>query len=66
MNSVIRIVKRGRLESRQHTQVEDKHESEAPSESQIASTIKSWITDWEQRRRMTERSNWNILTKLAQ
>jgi len=45
---------------------EDKEETKVPSEREIASTIKGWITDREQRRRMIERSNWDMLTKFAQ
>ena len=65
MNSLVRIVKREKAESSQcsHQEVEEK---KAPTEREIASTIKSWITDWDQRRRMTERTNWDMLTKFAQ
>ena len=65
MNSLVRIVKREKAESSQcsHPEAEEK---KAPTEREIASTIKSWITDWDQRRRMTERTNWDMLTKFAQ
>jgi hypothetical protein len=65
MNSLVRIVKRERAESSQPSDSEVE-ERKAPTEREIASTIKSWITDWEQRRRMTERTNWDMLTKFAQ
>lgn len=65
MNSRVKIVKRGTVELRQQSQVEGKRES-GSSEREIAGTVKSWITDWKQRRQLIERSNWNILTKFAQ
>lgn len=66
MKSVIRIVKRGRVDASPDSHPEDKEETKAPSEREIASTIKGWITDREQRRRMIERSNSDMLTKFAQ
>jgi hypothetical protein len=65
MNSLVRIVKRERAESSQRSDSEVE-ETNAPTEREIASTIKSWITDWEQRRRTTDRTNWDMLTKFAQ
>jgi len=66
MKSVVRIVKRGTVESFQSLPPEDVKERKGPNEREIASTIKSWITDWQQRRRMTERTNSDMLTKFAQ
>ena len=65
MNSLVRIVKREKAESSQSSRPEAE-ERKAPTEREIASTIKSWVTDWEQRRRMTERINLDMLTKFAQ
>jgi len=65
MNSPVRIVKRERAEPSQRSDSEVE-ERKAPTEREIASTIKSWITDWEQRRRTTDRANWDMLTKFAQ
>jgi len=65
MNSLVRIVKREKAESSQCSHPEFLKKT-APTEREIASTIKSWITDWDQRRRMTERTNWDMLTKFAQ
>jgi hypothetical protein len=62
----VRIVKQGRVESCQHSQVQDKHESEPPKEREIVSTIKGWIADRERRRRLSERSNWDILIRFGQ
>ena len=66
MKSVIRIVKREKAESSQRAQPQEKEERKQPNEREIASTIKSWITDREKHRRLTERSNWEMLTKFAQ
>ncbi|HXQ35762.1 MAG TPA: hypothetical protein VN843_17230 [Anaerolineales bacterium] len=66
MKSVIRIVKRGRVDASPDSHPEDKEETKAPSERELANTIKGWITDREQRRRMIERSNSDMLTKFAQ
>jgi hypothetical protein len=65
MNSLVRIVKRQEAEASQCSDPEAE-EQKAPTEREIAITIKSWVTDWEQRRRMTERTNWDMLTKFAQ
>lgn len=64
MNSRVRVVKRGTVELRQPSSVEAKPEN-GSSEREIASTIKSWVSDWKQRRKTSERSNWDMLTKLA-
>lgn len=64
MKTVIRIVKRGQAESSQQPQSEP--ETKKPSDREIAITIKSWITDREQRRRSAERSRWDMLSKFAQ
>ena len=66
MKSVVRIVKRGRGESEQPLQPQDNKEKKAPSEREIAKTIKSWIADRDQRKRLTEVANWDLLTKFAQ
>lgn len=66
MKSVVRIVKRGRGESVEPRQTQDNKEKKVPSEREIASTIKTWIADREQRKRLTEVANWELLTKFAQ
>lgn len=66
MKSVIRIVKRGGVDSSPDSHPEDKEETRASSEREIASTIKGWITDREQRRRTIELNNWDMLTKFAE
>ena len=64
MNSRVRVVKRGTVELRQQSPVEAKPEN-GSSERELASTIKSWVSDWKQRREVNERSNWDMLTKFA-
>jgi hypothetical protein len=63
MKSVVRIVKRGKRESVQPLPPQD---NKAPSEREVANTIKSWIADREKRKRLTEVTNWELLTKFAQ
>lgn len=66
MKSVVKIVKRGRGESVEPMQTQDNKEKKAPTEREIANTIKSWIADREQRKRLIEIANWELLTKFAQ
>ena len=66
MKSVVRIVKPGKGESVEPLQPQENKEKKAPSEREIAKTIKSWIADREQRKRLTEVANWDLLTKFAQ
>lgn len=66
MKSVIKIVKREKEQSSEPLRPEENKEKKAPSEREIASTIKSWIADREQRKRLVEVANWDLLTKFAQ
>jgi hypothetical protein len=66
MKSVVRIVKRGKRESVQPLPPQDNKEKKARSEREVANTIKSWIADREKRKRLTEVTNWELLTKFAQ
>jgi hypothetical protein len=66
MKSVVRIVKRGKSESVQPLPRQDNTEKKAPSEREVANNIKSWIADREKRKRLTEVTNWELLTKFAQ
>ena len=66
MKSAIRIVKSGRVDSSLNSHPENIEETKAPSEREIASIIKCWITDREQRRRLIERTDWDMLTKFAE
>ena len=47
-------------------QPQDNNEKKALSEREIANTIKSWIADRQQRKRLTEVANWELLSKFAQ
>ena len=62
MNSAVRIVKRGRDES---LQGDDKGGTPSPCEREIASTVRNWIAERGQQRRLSERKNWEILIKLV-
>lgn len=66
MKSVVKIVKRGRGESVEPMPTQDNKEKKAPTEREIANTIKSWIADCEKRKRLIEIANWELLTKFAQ
>jgi hypothetical protein len=65
MNSAVRIVKRGRDESLQSLQDGDDGKTAKPCEREIATTVRSWIAEREQRRRLSERRNWDILVRFA-
>lgn len=66
MKSAVRVVKRGRDESLKSLQVDDKGGTATPCEREIASTVRNWIAEREQRRSLSERRNWDILIKFAQ
>ena len=66
MKSAVRIVKRGRDEGSESLQAGGKDETAKPSEREIASTVRRWIAEREQRRRLSERRNWDLLIKFAQ
>ncbi len=66
MSSAVRIVRRGREEGSQDSQVGDKDGTARSREREIASTVRSWIAEREQRRRLSERGYWDMLIKLAQ
>jgi hypothetical protein len=63
MSSAVRIVKRGRVES---LQAGDERKAERTCERRIASTVRSWIAEREEQRRLSERKNWDMLIKFAQ
>ena len=66
MNSGVRIVKRGKVESGERQEVQQKQEGDKPNERKITSTIKAWIADREERRRSNDQTNWNLLIKFGQ
>lgn len=64
MNSGVRIVKRENVESSGPSESSEKQET--PNERKIAGTIKTWIADREERRRLNDQTNWNLLIKFGQ
>lgn len=63
MSSAVRIVKRGRVEG---LQPNDERKAERTCERRIASTIRRWVAEREEQRRLSERKYHDILVKLAQ
>lgn len=66
MNSRVRIVKRRSDEGLQSEQAGRDQKSPSHGERDIASTVKGWIAEREQRRRTSERRYWDMLVKFAQ
>jgi hypothetical protein len=66
MNSGVRIVKRGKVESGDQPEAQKKQEANKPNERKITSTIKAWIADREERRRSNDQTNWKLLVKFGQ
>jgi hypothetical protein len=66
MKYAVRIVKRGRDEGSQSLQVDDGKEKALPCEHDIAGTVKGWIAEAEQRRRLGDSERWDMLIKFAQ
>ena len=64
MKPTVKIVRRGRDESR--LQVVDERKTASSCEREIISTVKSWIAEGQERRRLSERKNWELLIKFAQ
>lgn len=67
MKPKVKILKRGRDESSESSQTFDERKTGSPSgEREIISTVKGWIAEGEERRRLSERRNWELLIKFAQ
>ncbi|HEX8139569.1 MAG TPA: hypothetical protein VF544_18565 [Pyrinomonadaceae bacterium] len=64
MKPTVKIVRRGREEGR--SQAVDERKTGSSSEREIISTVKSWIAEGQERRRSSERKNWELLIKFAQ
>lgn len=64
MKPTVKIVRRGREES--PVQAVDKRKTEGSCERELISTVKSWIAEGQERRRLNERKNWELLIKFAQ
>jgi predicted phage gp36 major capsid-like protein len=52
MNYRVRIIKRGRDEGRQSLSPGRDEKTTRQSEREIAGTVKGWIAEWEERRRL--------------
>ncbi|HEX8922096.1 MAG TPA: hypothetical protein VF766_11505 [Pyrinomonadaceae bacterium] len=64
MKPTVKIVRRGSEESR--LQALEERKTGRSSEREIISTVKSWIAEGQERRRLNERKNWELLIKFAQ
>lgn len=64
MKPTVKIVRRGREES--PLRVVNERKTPISCEREITSTVKSWIAEGQERRRLNEQKNWELLIKLAQ
>jgi hypothetical protein len=64
MNSRVKIVKRGTMELRQSSEVNQK-KAPAVNYRDTAVIIKGWIADHDQRRKLKETWHWETLIKLG-
>ncbi len=65
MNRAVRVVKRRGADGSQNPQADGGGKA-ASREREIASTVRSWIAEREQRQRISEREHWDMLIKFAQ
>lgn len=65
MNRAVRVVKRGGADGPQNPQAGGGGKA-AAREREIASTVRCWIAEREQRQRISEREDWDMLIKFAQ
>ncbi len=56
MNSGLRVIKRGRDDGQQSLPPDQREKTARQSEREIAGTVKGWIAEWEERRRLNTRS----------
>lgn len=66
MKPTVKIIRRGREESFESLQAVDERKTASSGEREIISTVKSWIAEGQERKRLNERKNWDILIKFAQ
>ena len=64
MKPTVKIVRHRRDQS--SLQAVDESKTGSSREREIISTVKSWIAEGQERRRLSERRNWDILIKFAQ
>ena len=62
MSSRVRIVKRGRNEALKDPQTNKREKTDQLSTREIAATVKSWVTELQQRKR-ARRDAFSALTK---
>lgn len=65
MNSGVRIVKRRNDEPAQNSQISAEGGAAESPEREIAKTVRNWIAERAERRRLSERRQWEILVALA-
>lgn len=66
MNPKVRVVKRGRDERPKNSPGVSDAKTAGPSERDIAGAVRSWVAEREQRRRQSEREQWEMLVRFAQ
>jgi hypothetical protein len=67
MNPKVKILRRGRDAHSESLRASDERKTASPSsEREIIGTVKSWIAEGAERRRLSERRNWELLIKFAQ
>lgn len=62
----VRIVKRGSDERSQNSKVADEDAGTRSREREIASTVKSWIAERKEGRRLSESQHWEMLVRFVQ
>ena len=65
MNSGVRIVKHRNIEHAQNLQNSAEGGAPESPEREIARTVKNWIAERAERRRVSEHRHWEILVALA-
>ena len=61
MNSGLRVIKRGRDDGQQSLPPDRSEKTARQSEREIAGTVKGWIAEWEQRRRLDAQSAFALI-----
>ena len=61
MNTGVRIIKRGRDDGAQSLPTGRAEKTTQQNEREIAGTVKGWINEWEQRRRLAAQSAFALI-----
>ena len=61
----VRIIKRGSDEGQWNLQATDEKAAPGSREREIAITVRSWITERQQRKRLSEHRYWKMLAEFA-